>query len=104
MRRRIGFLPENPYFYDYLTAEELLTLLRRACRAARARRAARACREVLDEVGIGAERRMRLRSYSKGMIQRVGVAQALRRPSRTSCSSTSRCRGSIRSAAAICGS
>jgi ABC-2 type transport system ATP-binding protein len=76
MRRRIGFLPENPYFYDYLTAEELLTYyagLSGLVGAERTRRVA----AVLDEVEIGAERRMRLRSYSKGMIQRVGVAQAL---------------------------
>jgi ABC-2 type transport system ATP-binding protein len=76
MRRRIGFLPENPYFYDYLTAEELLTYyagLSGLRGPDRARRVAAA----LDEVEIGAERRMRLRSYSKGMIQRVGVAQAL---------------------------
>jgi ABC-2 type transport system ATP-binding protein len=76
MRRRIGFLPENPYFYDYLTAEELLTYyagLSGLKGPDRTRRVATA----LDEVQIGAERRMRLRSYSKGMIQRVGVAQAL---------------------------
>jgi ABC-2 type transport system ATP-binding protein len=76
MRRRIGFLPENPYFYDYLTAEELLTYyagLSGLRGPDRARRVAAA----LDEVEIGAERRMRLRSYSKGMIQRVGVAQAV---------------------------
>jgi ABC-2 type transport system ATP-binding protein len=76
MRRRIGFLPENPYFYDYLTAEELLVYyagLSGLRGADRTRRVA----AVLDEVEIGAERRMRLRSYSKGMIQRVGVAQAL---------------------------
>lgn len=76
MRRRVGFLPENPYFYDYLTAEELLTYFARLAgvRGAACRRRVSA---VLDEVGIGAERRMKLRSFSKGMIQRVGVAQAL---------------------------
>ncbi len=76
MRRRIGFLPENPYFYDYLTAEELLAYyagLSAIDGPARAKRVS----QVLDEVGIGRERRLRLRSYSKGMIQRVGVAQAL---------------------------
>jgi ABC-2 type transport system ATP-binding protein len=76
LRRRIGFLPENPYFYDYLTAEELLTYyagLSGIQGSARTRRVA----QVLDEVGIGAERRRRLRSYSRGMIQRVGIAQAL---------------------------
>jgi ABC-2 type transport system ATP-binding protein len=76
MRRRIGFLPENPSFYDYLTAEELLTYFASLFDIPSAERGARVSR-VLDEVGIGAERRMRLRSYSKGMVQRVGIAQAI---------------------------
>jgi ABC-2 type transport system ATP-binding protein len=76
VKRRLGYLPENPYFYDYLTAEELLAYFaalfgypRRECRA----RAGR----LLDDVGIGAERRLQLRKFSKGMLQRVGIAQAL---------------------------
>src|SRR5881227_2790466 len=76
VKRRLGYLPENPYFYDYLTAEELLayyaTLFgypHRECRS----RAAR----LLDEVGIAGERRLQLRKFSKGMLQRVGIAQAL---------------------------
>jgi ABC-2 type transport system ATP-binding protein len=74
VKRRIGFLPENPYFYDYLTAEELLLYFAGLFELPdRARRVS----AVLDEVGIGAERRMRLRSFSKGMIQRVGIAQAI---------------------------
>ena len=76
-RRRIGFLPENPSFYDYLTAEELLQYFARlfGCSGVEAR--ARTSR-LLDRVGIGAERRtQQLRKYSKGMIQRVGIAQAL---------------------------
>lgn len=74
VKRRIGFLPENPYFYDYLTAEELLRYFAGLFELPdRERRVA----AVLDEVGIGAERRMRLRSFSKGMIQRVGIAQAI---------------------------
>jgi ABC-2 type transport system ATP-binding protein len=76
MRRQVGFLPENPYFYDYLTAEELLTYFARLCGVHGADCRARVSR-ALDDVGIGAERRMKLRSFSKGMIQRVGVAQAL---------------------------
>jgi ABC-2 type transport system ATP-binding protein len=76
VKRRIGFLPESPYFYDYLTAEELLeyfaTLLGYD-RPARRRRVA----ALLDEVGIGGERRLQLRKFSKGMLQRVGIAQAL---------------------------
>lgn len=76
MRRRIGFLPENPYFYDYLTAEELLSYFARLFGYAGADVTARVNR-VLDEVGLAAERRMRLRQFSKGMVQRVGLAQAL---------------------------
>jgi ABC-type Na+ transport system ATPase subunit NatA len=76
VRRRIGFLPENPYFYDYLTAEELLVYFASLFGFDPAERRARASR-LLDEVGIGAERRLQLRTFSKGMIQRVGIAQAL---------------------------
>jgi ABC-2 type transport system ATP-binding protein len=75
-KRRIGYLPENPYFYDYLTAEELLTyfagLFGYRGADARARTS-----QLLDDVGIGAERRLQLRKFSKGMLQRVGIAQAL---------------------------
>jgi ABC-2 type transport system ATP-binding protein len=76
VKRRLGFLPENPSFYDYLTAEELLAYFARLFGIPAAERAARVT-AVLDEVGLGRERRMRLRSYSKGMIQRVGIAQAI---------------------------
>jgi ABC-2 type transport system ATP-binding protein len=76
VRRRIGFLPENPFFYDYLSAEELLTYFARLFGLRGSEVAARVSR-VLDDVGIGAERRLRLRQYSKGMVQRVGLAQAL---------------------------
>ena len=76
MRRRIGFLAENPYYYDYLTAEELLTYFARLFGYSGADVSTRVAR-VLDEVGLGAERRMRLRQFSKGMVQRVGLAQAL---------------------------
>src|SRR6187399_943351 len=75
-KRRIGFLPENPYFYDYLTAEELLEYFAGLFGYRGAERRARASR-LLDEVGIGAERRLQLRKFSKGMLQRVGIAQAL---------------------------
>ncbi|MEW6320916.1 MAG: ABC transporter ATP-binding protein [Acidobacteriota bacterium] len=76
MRRRIGFLPENPYFYDYLTAEELLTYFG-SLFGLRGMDLRRRVSAVLDEVGIGRERTMRLRAFSKGMIQRVGIAQAI---------------------------
>jgi ABC-2 type transport system ATP-binding protein len=76
VKRRLGYLPENPYFYDYLTAEELLAYFAALFGYPRAECRARASR-LLDEVGIGAERRMQLRKFSKGMLQRVGIAQAL---------------------------
>jgi ABC-2 type transport system ATP-binding protein len=75
-RQRIGYLPENPYFYDYLTAEELLEYFAQLFgydAAARKKRVA----AMLDRVGIGAERRLQLRKFSKGMVQRIGIAQAL---------------------------
>jgi ABC-2 type transport system ATP-binding protein len=75
-KRRIGYLPENPYFYDHLTAEELLRYFAGLFGYSAAERRARASR-LLDEVGIGAERKLQLRKFSKGMLQRVGIAQAL---------------------------
>ena len=76
VRRRIGFLAENPYYYDYLTAEEVLTYFARLF-GMNGAETGRRVTAVLDEVGIGAERRLKLRSFSKGMLQRVGLAQAL---------------------------
>ncbi|HZP47272.1 MAG TPA: ABC transporter ATP-binding protein [Vicinamibacterales bacterium] len=76
VKRRIGYLPEHPYFYDYLTAEELLRYFGSLFGFSSADARQRASR-LLDEVGIGGERRMQLRKFSKGMLQRVGIAQAL---------------------------
>jgi ABC-2 type transport system ATP-binding protein len=76
VRRRIGYLPENPYFYDHLTAEELLDYYGKLFRMAPAERRTRIDR-TLDRLGIGVERRLQLRKFSKGMLQRVGLAQAL---------------------------
>jgi len=76
VRRRIGYLPENPSFYDYLTAEELLGYFGELFGYTGADRRKRVS-NLLDRVGIGAERRLQLRKFSKGMIQRVGIAQAL---------------------------
>jgi ABC-2 type transport system ATP-binding protein len=75
-RRRIGFLPEQPVFADQLTAEELLGYfagLFGYAGSARRRRVS----ELLDRVGLHDDRRRPLRQYSRGMIQRVGIAQAL---------------------------
>ena len=76
VRQRVGFLAENPYYYDYLTAEELLGYFAKLFGYRGSDVPTRVAR-VLDEVGLGAERRMRLRQFSKGMLQRVGLAQAL---------------------------
>src|SRR5688500_7436124 len=76
IKRRLGYLPENPYFYDYLTAEELLSYFAGLFGYAAAERRRRVS-QLLDEVGIERERRLQLRKFSKGMLQRVGIAQAL---------------------------
>src|SRR5216684_536994 len=76
VKRRIGYLPEHPYFYDHLTAEELLRYFAGLFGYSGAERRQRVER-LLDEVGIGAERRLQLRKFSKGMLQRLGIAQAL---------------------------
>jgi len=76
VRRRLGFLPEAPYFYDYLTAEELLAYFAGLFGIRNPGRRKRVS-DLLDRVGIGGERRLPLRKFSKGMLQRVGLAQAL---------------------------
>jgi len=76
VRRRVGYLPEAPYFYDYLSAEELLTYFA-GLFGLRGEERRRRVAGLLDKVGIAGERRLPLRKYSKGMLQRVGLAQAL---------------------------
>jgi ABC-2 type transport system ATP-binding protein len=75
-RRHVGFLPENPYFYDYLTGRETLEFYAKLCGVPRARRGPR-IDELLERVGLSHAADARLRTYSKGMQQRVGIAQAL---------------------------
>src|SRR5260221_6663666 len=75
-RARLGFLPENPYFYDYLTAAEFLDLYGRLHgldAADRKRRIASA----ITRVGLSGRERTALRKFSKGMTQRLGLAQAI---------------------------
>ncbi len=75
-KARVGYLPENPYFYDYLSAPELLDMVGRIHgldRAARRRRST----ELIERVGLGHAGKRPLRSFSKGMLQRAGLAQAL---------------------------
>ena len=75
-RRRTGFLPENPYFYDYLSAREFLyfsaSLFRLPATEVKERAAA-----LLHQVGLGGHEDLTLRKFSKGMIQRLGLAQAM---------------------------
>jgi ABC-2 type transport system ATP-binding protein len=76
-RSRIGYLPENPYFYDYLTGRELLHYTA-SLFGLEGRLATERATELLDTVGLERDRADRqLRKYSKGMLQRIGIAQAL---------------------------
>lgn len=75
-RREIGFLPENPYFYKFLTGEETVRFYGKLCglsgKALRDRTA-----ELLELVGLTEAAQRRVGGYSKGMLQRIGLAQAL---------------------------
>jgi len=75
-RRHVGFLPENPYFYDYLTGREILHFYAKLSGVPGRSRAERVD-ALLDWVGLAESADARLRTYSKGMLQRVGIAQAL---------------------------
>jgi ABC-2 type transport system ATP-binding protein len=76
MHKDIGYLPEQPYFYDYLTAAELLDYFARFHDFDAAERKRRVG-EMLEKVGLATAGRIQLRKYSKGMLQRVGLAQAI---------------------------
>jgi ABC-2 type transport system ATP-binding protein len=76
MKAQIGFLPEQPYFYDYLTARELLEYYGRLSGVAVRQLPAR-IGAVLDHVGLTSAANMQLRKFSKGMLQRIGIAQAI---------------------------
>ena len=75
-REAVGFLPENPYFYKYLTGEETLRFYGKLC-GIRGRKLQARTDELLDLVGLQEARGRRLGGYSKGMLQRIGLAQAL---------------------------
>jgi ABC-2 type transport system ATP-binding protein len=76
VKHRIGFLPESPYFYDYLTADEFLFFYGQLFGMPGAE-LKRRIDELLTLVGLEKSRSLRLRRFSKGMLQRVGLAQAL---------------------------
>jgi ABC-2 type transport system ATP-binding protein len=75
-REAVGFLPENPYFYKFLTGAETLRFFGRLCGMTGATLKTRV-NEMLDIVGLNKARDRRLGTYSKGMLQRIGLAQAL---------------------------
>ncbi len=75
-RRRIGFMPEQPYFYEYLTGGEFLGLCGHLYGMDRREIASRS-RKLLERVGLSGAGRTAIRKYSKGMMQRLGLAQAL---------------------------
>jgi len=76
IKAQIGFLPEQPYFYDYLTAHELLGYYGQLS-GVPARDRKRRIEQMLARVGLHDVKGMQLRKFSKGMLQRVGIAQAI---------------------------
>jgi ABC-2 type transport system ATP-binding protein len=76
IKAQIGFLPEQPYFYDYLTARELLEYYAQLSGVPAKERSHRVS-EVLGRVGMAENAGTQLRKFSKGMLQRVGLAQAI---------------------------
>ncbi|HEX9860731.1 MAG TPA: ABC transporter ATP-binding protein [Nitrospirota bacterium] len=76
VKRSVGFLPEQPYFYDYLTAREFMDFYGRLFGLGKAERNERSAR-LLEHVGLSHASDLQLRKFSKGMLQRIGIAQAL---------------------------
>jgi ABC-2 type transport system ATP-binding protein len=76
IKAQIGFLPEQPYFYDYLTARELLEYYAQLSGVDSRIRSSKV-REVLERVGLSEAANLQLRKFSKGMLQRAGIAQAI---------------------------
>ena len=75
-RDEVGFLPENPYFYKHLTAAETVRFYGKLC-GMRGRKLKERIGELLELVGLQDARDRRLRGFSKGMLQRIGLAQAM---------------------------
>jgi ABC-2 type transport system ATP-binding protein len=75
-RREVGFLPENPYFYKFLTAAETLRFYGKVC-GIPARDLSKRIPDLLDLVGLADATDRRVGGFSKGMLQRIGLAQAL---------------------------
>ncbi len=75
-RESVGFLPEAPYFYRFLSGYELVRFYAKICQVAKSEREDRV-RDVIDLVGMTEAAHRRVGTYSKGMLQRIGLAQAL---------------------------
>lgn len=75
-KEKIGFLPERPYFYEYLTGREFLNFYGQLSNM-KGQKLAERIEFLLDKVGLAHAADRPLRGYSKGMLQRVGIAQAL---------------------------
>jgi ABC-2 type transport system ATP-binding protein len=76
LRHKLGFLPENPYFYDYLTARELLTFSARLFNIPK-KEGWKIIDKLIALVGLSGKEHLKLNKFSKGMLQRIGLAQAL---------------------------
>jgi ABC-2 type transport system ATP-binding protein len=76
VKQQIGYMPEAPYFYDYLTGEQLMRYFAQFFNMSAAEQRTR-IDDLLNLVGMSERRNMLLRQYSRGMLQRIGLAQAL---------------------------
>lgn len=77
VKTRIGYLPERPYLYEFLTGEEFLKLHWNLCYGSDTKSFAESARESLRKVDLLSAKDRRLRTYSKGMLQRIGIAQSI---------------------------
>lgn len=76
-RQKIGFLPERPYFYEYLTGFEFLRFYGQLSWVSKKGNLNKAIYEILKQVNLEQAKDISLRAYSKGMLQRIGFAQAI---------------------------
>jgi ABC-2 type transport system ATP-binding protein len=76
IRQKLGFLPENPYFYDYLSARELLIFSAKLF-SIPASKASEVIHNLISMVGLKGKEDVKLKNFSRGMVQRIGIAQAL---------------------------
>lgn len=77
IKRRIGYLPERPYLYEFLTGMEFLKFHWDLCQEGRRKDFVECAHRVLKQVNLFDAKDRRLRNYSKGMMQRIGIAQAI---------------------------